>query len=93
MVTANFPRNLQQIFELTQESTILLIIIALNEAPTLAKKTCQSLKKHPQTKHTPIVLVQYKSPLEKQQLADAYLPRDFNLQDFNQIMRQLTIGY
>ncbi len=93
LIAPNFPRNLQQIFELIQQSDILLIVIAIKESPIQATKICHALKKHPLTHNTPIVLVKYRDILEKHQLADAYLTKDFSLQDFNQILRQLTMGY
>ena len=93
LIEPTFPRNLQQIFELAQQSTLLLIIVALNEAPKAARKICKSLKKNPVTQNVPVVLVKNPGIQEKEQLADDYLASDFDARDVEQIVRQLTMGY
>ncbi|AFY38926.1 hypothetical protein Lepto7376_2655 [[Leptolyngbya] sp. PCC 7376] len=93
LLSTSFPRNLQNIFELAQQSPLLLIVIALKQDPTLSKKICHSLKKNPLTKNTPLILIKKQGLSEDQQLADAYLPDDFSMRDLEQLVRQLTIGY
>ena len=85
--------NLKQIFELAQQSTLLLIVVALNEAPKATQKICSSLKQNPVTKNIPVVLVKNPGIQEQEQWADAYLTADFDAQDVEKVVRQLTMGY
>lgn len=93
LIKPTFPRNLQQIFELAQQSTLLVIVVALQKAPKATKKICHSLKKNPLTQNIPVVLVKNPGIQEQEQWADAYLTSDFNARDVEQVIRQLTMGY
>lgn len=93
LIQPTFPRNLQQIFELAQQSTLLLIVIALDKAPKATEKICHRLKKNPATQNIPVVLVKNPGIQEQEQWADAYLTSDFDARDVAQVVRQLTMGY
>ena len=93
LLSTTFPANLKEIFQIAQQSSILMMIVAIKKRPALPKKICKALKKHHLTRHTPIILIDAQPPPEVNPIADAYLPQDFDIRDLEKLVRQITMGY
>lgn len=88
-----FPRDITQSFELAQSLSPSLIIIQINGDFEAATKLCLLFKRSPATSHIPILLICPITATLKQQVADAYLKQNFTEKEFDQVIRQFTMGY
>lgn len=88
-----FPRTVNQSLDLAQNINPSLIVILLDNAYESAVKLCRFFKRSPATSHIPVLLIQPPSVISKKQIADAHLNHNFTERDFDQVIRQFTMGY
>ncbi|NJN73088.1 MAG: hypothetical protein HC799_09920 [Limnothrix sp. RL_2_0] len=79
--------------DFAQTSTPSLIVICLLRQHNSAEKLCVTLKKATSTSHIPILLIQTQMLNDSRQIVDAQLVENFAEQEFDQVIRQFTMGY
>lgn len=88
-----FTSSFTKTIEFAQTFTPSLIVVCLVSQYNSAEKLCTALKQAALTSHIPILLIQTRLPNDSRQIADAQLVEHFAEQDFDQVIRQFTMGY
>lgn len=88
-----FASSFTKTIEFAQTFTPSLIVVCLLRQHNSAEKLCTALKQAALTSHIPILLIQTQRLNDSRQIADAQLIESFAEQEFDQVIRQFTMGY
>lgn len=92
-LSPEFPRNITQSLDLAESISPSVIVIQINNDFESAAKLCTFFKRSPTTCHIPILLICTAAATLKRQIADAHLKQNFTEKEFDQVIRQFTMGY